>query len=93
MVEYKEMEEKIKDNHQGWLLFMDEMDENGLNNVYKYANNKGEPCEDCLYDILFHVINHSTHHRAQISKILRQHDIAPPIMDYIAYARKLLNVG
>jgi uncharacterized damage-inducible protein DinB len=88
VLSFPEMEDKLKDNHRGWVSFMNEVGEEGLNNTYAYKNSRGEAYEDSLYDILFHVINHSTHHRAQISKILRQHDIAPPVMDYIAYLRK-----
>ena len=82
------IEDKLRDNHQGWIAFMNEVDEDGLNKIYSYTSTRGEPFENSLYDILFHVINHSTHHRAQISKILRQHDIAPPVMDYINYVRE-----
>jgi uncharacterized damage-inducible protein DinB len=83
-----EIEEKLVDNHKGWLAFLNEYDEEGLNKIFEYKNIKGETCRNNLYDIIFHVINHSTHHRAQISKILRQHEIVPPVMDYIAYARE-----
>lgn len=88
VLSFPEIEDKLRDNHLAWLRFLDETDEEGLNKKYAYNNIKGDAFEDSLYDILFHVINHSTHHRAQISKILRQHDIAPPVMDYIAYLRK-----
>jgi|SRR6185437_681645 len=81
------LEDKLRDNHKGWISFMNEVDEEGLNKTYTYTTTRGEVFENSLYDILFHLINHSTHHRAQISKILRQHDIEPPVMDYIAYAR------
>ena len=33
--------------------------------------------------ILFHVLNHETHHRAQVSLILQQMGIEPPDFDYI----------
>jgi len=88
VMSFPELEDRLRENHLAWLKFLDETDEEGLNKVYSYTNIKGEAFDNPLYDILFHVINHSTHHRAQISKILRQHDIAPPVMDYIAYVRK-----
>jgi len=83
-----EIENKQVESHQGWISFLNDYDDEGLNKVFSYRNLKGDAYEDSLYDILFHVINHSTHHRAQISKILRQHDIAPPVMDYISYVRE-----
>jgi len=83
-----ETENKLEESHKGWQAFMNEYDEEGLNKVFAYHNLKGEAFENSLYDIVFHVINHSTHHRAQISKILRQHDVVPPVMDYINYVRE-----
>lgn len=83
-----EIESHQVESHKGWISALNEYDEEGLNTIFAYHNLKGEAFENSLYDILFHVINHSTHHRAQISKILRQHDIAPPVMDYINYVRE-----
>lgn len=52
-----------------------------------YVDSKGETFSCSLQDILFHIINHSTHHRAQILADLRSHDIDPPVLDYIYYKR------
>src|ERR1017187_5811093 len=84
-----ETEDHLHDSHQGWLSYLNEIDEDGLNKIITYKNLKGDEFRNNLYDIIFHVINHSTHHRAQISKILRQHDIAPPVMGYINYVREV----
>lgn len=59
-----------------------------LGRVIAYTNSSGEPFETPLRDILSHVVNHSTHHRAQIALLLRQADIAPPPTDYIYYVRE-----
>lgn len=58
-----------------------------LDTMISYATSKGEPFQTSIRDILFHVINHSTHHRGQIVSDLRQSGIAPPITDYIFYKR------
>ena len=52
-----------------------------------YENSKGRLFTNTLQDILFHIINHSTHHRAQISKDFRENDVEPLAMDYIFYKR------
>lgn len=83
-----EIESHQIDSHKGWISVLNEYGEDGLNTIFPYKNLKGDHFGNSLYDILFHVINHSTHHRAQISRILRQHDIAPPVMDYINYVRE-----
>ncbi len=53
----------------------------------KYENTEGAFFSNSLQDILFHIINHSTHHRGQILADFRAHDIEPPQQDYIIYKR------
>lgn len=52
-----------------------------------YENTEGRRYSNSLQDILFHIINHSTHHRAQISAIFRLNKLEPLPMDYIIYKR------
>ena len=52
-----------------------------------YENSKGRLFTNTLQDMLFHIINHSTHHRAQIMMDLRQNNIEPLQLDYIFYKR------
>ncbi|MGZ5244572.1 MAG: DinB family protein [Bacteroidia bacterium] len=53
-----------------------------------YVNSQGERFENSLQDVLFHLINYGTHHRAQISTLFRQNDMAPPAADYFFWVRK-----
>ena len=50
--------------------FIEEIDENKLNSVFKYKNYKGEEMENILWKILLQWFNHQTHHRGQISVLL-----------------------
>lgn len=52
-----------------------------------YENSEGRLFISNLQDILFHIINHSTHHRGQISMNLRQNGIEPIPFDYVNYKR------
>ncbi|MBM1105405.1 damage-inducible protein DinB [Aurantibacter crassamenti] len=52
-----------------------------------YENSQGRLFTSTLQDILFHIINHSTHHRGQIMMSLRQSDIEPLPLDYVFYKR------
>lgn len=52
-----------------------------------YENIEGRTYANSLKDILFQVINHSTHHRAQIAADLRANGAEPPASDYIFYKR------
>ncbi len=52
-----------------------------------YESTEGRPYTNTLQDILFHIINHSTHHRAQIAADFRSQGIEPLVFDYITYKR------
>jgi uncharacterized damage-inducible protein DinB len=52
-----------------------------------YHNTSGQQFETPVIAMLTQVINHGTHHRAQISQQLRQHGIQPVQLDYIAFSR------
>lgn len=52
-----------------------------------YENSEGRLFTSTLKDILFHVINHSTHHRGQIAMDMRNNKLEPLVFDYIFYKR------
>lgn len=52
-----------------------------------YSNSQQHTFSNTLGEILFHIINHSTHHRGQIVADLRNHGLEPPVLDYIFYKR------
>lgn len=49
-----------------------------------YHNSRGS-FTNCYRDMLFHIINHSTYHRAQIATECKLANIAPLASDYIFY--------
>ncbi|KOY88139.1 damage-inducible protein DinB [bacterium 336/3] len=63
------------------------LDVEDLEKVIDYKTSKGEPFSNTIRDILFHIANHSTHHKAQIASQMRQNGITPIITDYIFYKR------
>lgn len=52
-----------------------------------YENTEGRSFANSLGDILFHMVNHSTHHRAQIAAEFRLAGLEPLQLDYIFYKR------
>lgn len=52
-----------------------------------YQNSKGIEFSNKIKDILFHIVNHSTYHRAQIASELKNCKIEPINSDYIFYKR------
>lgn len=59
-----------------------------LNDPIEYKKSKGTIFTNKIKDILFHVVNHSTYHRAQIATELKNCGIEPINTDYIFYKRK-----
>jgi len=54
-----------------------------------YSNTRGMSFRNVVKDILTHVVNHSTHHRAQIAARLREMEIPPPPTDFIFFMRQV----
>lgn len=53
-----------------------------------YKNSKGIEFSNTVQDVIFHIINHATYHRAQIASDLKANKIEPINTDYIFYKRK-----
>ncbi|NML38936.1 damage-inducible protein DinB [Chitinophaga sp. G-6-1-13] len=58
-----------------------------LNDAIRHANIKGKPFSKKVSEILFHIINHSTYHRAQIATEFRQSGLDPVMTDFIFFER------
>jgi len=78
---------RLEDSTRRWQALLDERADD-LDQPVSYTNSSGTAFETPLRDILLHVVNHGTHHRAQIALLLREADIAPPATDYIFYLRE-----
>ena len=68
--------------------YMDGLGPGGLDRVYHLQ--LGSPAAGSAWEgdltveqILFHIFNHETHHRAQISMALQQQGVVPPDFDYV----------
>jgi len=53
----------------------------------EYTTGQGRTHTNEIKDILFHIINHSTHHRGQVMMALRAQGKEPLPLDYIFYKR------
>ena len=80
--------ERVEASDQRWKAVLKQKEMDDLGQPITYRNSKGTLFNTPLRDILTHVINHGTHHRAQIALVLREAGIAPPPTDYIFYVRE-----
>ena len=74
-----------KENHFTTQTLIEQID---FKLMVNYTTGKGEKFSSSVRGILFHVINHSTYHRAQIAAALRTSHIEPLNSDYIFYKRR-----
>lgn len=75
-------------SHRDWLSFLHGCSDGDLARPVRYQNSKGKEFATALRAIATHVVNHSTHHRAQIALLLREAGLEPPATDYIFYVRE-----
>ncbi|ASU34095.1 DinB family protein [Mucilaginibacter xinganensis] len=79
----------INNNHNEWLEYLNGLQPGDFEKPISYKNLKGDSFENKLADILAHLINHGTHHRAQIGQQLKFSGAETlPVTDYIAYTRQ-----
>ncbi len=71
-------------NHERSLEILNDC---ALEQKINYSNTKGLPFSNSVRDVLFHIINHSNYHRAQIATTLKNLGIEPPKSDYIVFKR------
>lgn len=53
-----------------------------------YRTTRGAPMEDTLWQVLVHVVNHGTQHRAEAAVVLTAFGRSPGDVDYIIYLRQ-----
>lgn len=79
----------IAKNSSEWLNYIASLQEDDFEKLIPYKNSKGDSFENKLSDVLAHLINHGTHHRAQIGQQLKFAGADNlPNTDYIAYIRQ-----
>jgi uncharacterized damage-inducible protein DinB len=71
-----------------WLNFIENSHEEKFNEEITYYTSQQKKMTNKVSDILLHVINHSTYHRAQIASLVRASGGIPAVTDYIEYKRR-----
>ena len=85
---YEELEQYDLSNY---LKTLEILQASNFDEKIKYTNSKGETFISTSGDILFHVVNHSTYHRAQIATECKLNGISPLVSDYIFLKRERIS--
>lgn len=75
-------EKLVQENHFKTIDFLEKQE---LNNKVNFTSEEGISYEKDTIDILYHILNHSNYHRAQISRELRNLEIRPPAFNFISF--------
>lgn len=87
------LQEMAVANHNNWVNFLQALTVSDFEKSIVYRNSKGISFANRLDDIVAHIINHGTHHRAQIGQQLKLTGLLTlPTTDYIFYARDIGNI-
>jgi uncharacterized damage-inducible protein DinB len=76
------------DNHNAWADLLNSLEPGDFERHIAYKDLRGNAYENKLSDILAHLFNHGTHHRAQAGQHLKAAGLEKlPNTDYIFYIR------
>ena len=78
---------RVESSSAAWMRYLADCAPGTFEDPIGYQNSKGTSFENTLAEICTHVVNHSTHHRAQIAGLLSEAGHTPPATDYIFWAR------
>ena len=71
--------------HAEFGAFVESLTDAGADRVVDYKNTKGQPFQMALDQLIVHVVNHGTHHRAETGMLLERIGRSPGDMDYVYY--------
>lgn len=73
--------------HEKMLAFAEPLTEAGWTREMSYKTLAGVPYQTPVWQMVLHVVNHGSHHRGQITGMLRQLGVKPVNLDLIGYYR------
>ena len=77
--------EAYQASHDGLRGFVSSLADGDLSGVVSYVDTKGNGQERPLWQVMLHMVNHGTHHRAETALLLTSLGKAPRQLDYIFF--------
>ena len=71
--------------HRDYTAFVERLTDAEAGRVVPYKNSRGESFQMPLDQLVTHVVNHGTHHRAETGMLLERMGRSPGDMDYVYY--------
>lgn len=70
------------------MRFVENIDQEALNDTVKYRRSGGQPCENILWHLMAHLVNHGTQHRSEAAAMLTEYGRSPGDIDLIVFLRE-----
>jgi uncharacterized damage-inducible protein DinB len=74
--------------HARWKSWANDLSDPEVDRLVEYSDLRGNPSAEPVWQLVLHVVNHSTHHRGQVSGFLRALGKSPPQLDLIRFVRE-----
>jgi len=74
---------------QALMQFVENVSDEALNDSVEYSRTGGEPCENILWHLMAHLVNHGTQHRGEAAAMLTGFGHSPGDIDFIVFLREL----
>ena len=77
--------EAFQASHEGLRSFVESLNEDRPSQVISYVDTQGNPQERPLWQVMLHLANHGTHHRAEAALLLTSLGQPPRQLDYVFF--------
>jgi uncharacterized damage-inducible protein DinB len=85
------LREHWRDEEQQMRAYLNSLTDEALNQVVQYKTTKGVPYENILWNLLLHVLNHSTQFRSEAAVALTAYGHSPGDLDMLAFFREKMS--
>ena len=83
-----ELSTRWRAEEQAMLTYLASLSDENLHQPVQYRSTKGVPFENVLWNVLVHVVNHGTQHRAETGIALTGYGQSPGDLDLIKFFRE-----